>query len=293
MSGARGVDARWVRPLVTPEGVELSLVLGDGEQRVAAFLLDVVFMVLALVALTVVALVSAIGSREGQTAIVIWTIGFFVLRNGYFAAFELTPRGATPGKRLLGLRVAARDGGRLTGDAILARNLVREVELFLPLTVLAMESTNAGAVLVLLGLGWTGILLLFPLLNRDRLRVGDLLAGTWVVQVPRPRLLADLVAAPIAKVGTGVGTQAGAGLAFSAVQLRAYGIKELHVLEDVLRSGNAGTMTVVADRIRAKIGWVRGSESNGDFLGAYYAGLRGELERGLLFGKRRADKFDA
>ena len=285
MSGTRAVDARWVRPLVTPEGVELSLVLADGGQRVAAFLLDVVFIVLALLALLVVVGVSAIGLREGDTALVIGTAGFFLVRNGYFAAFELTPRGATPGKRLLGLRVAARDGGRLTGDAILARNLVREVELFLPLTILAVQNTNAGAVLVVLGLGWTGILLLFPLFNRDRLRVGDLLAGTWVVQVPRPRLLADLVAAPV--------LQAGGALAFTAVQLRAYGIKELHVLEDVLRAGNVGTMAVVADRIRAKIGWVRGAESNGDFLGAYYAGLRGELERGLLFGRRRLDKFDA
>lgn len=282
MSGTRAVEARWVRPLVTPEGVELSLVLGDGGQRLAAFLLDVVFIALGLAA---VALVGALGLRWGGTAVVIWTVGFFVVRNGYFAAFELTPRGATPGKRLLGLRVAARDGGRLTGDAILARNLMRELELFLPLTVLAVQNTEAGGWLVALGLGWTGLFLLFPLFNRDRLRVGDLLAGTWVVQVPRPRLLADLVAAPV--------PGAGPGLAFSAVQLRAYGIKELHVLEDVLRSGNAETMAAVADRIRAKIGWVRGVESNRDFLGAYYAGLRGELERGLLFGRRRADKFDA
>ena len=47
-------EARWVRPLVTPEGVELSLVLGDGGQRLAAFLLDLVFIALALVALMVV-----------------------------------------------------------------------------------------------------------------------------------------------------------------------------------------------------------------------------------------------
>ena len=166
---------------------------------------------------------------------------------------------------------------------------MRELELFLPLTVLAVQNTEAGGLLVALGLGWTGIFLLFPLFNRDRLRVGDLLAGTWVVQVPRPRLLADLVAAPV----PGAGAVGGLGLAFSAVQLRAYGIKELHVLEDVLRSGNAETIAAVADRIRAKVGWARGGESNRDFLRAYYAGLRGELERGLLFGRRRADKFDA
>ncbi len=28
------------------------------------------------------------------------------------------------------------------------------------------------------------------------------------------------------------------------------------------------------------------------FLTAYYTGLRGELERGLPFGRRRRDKFD-
>ena len=281
MSGMQGPRGR-VRPLVTPEGVELSLVLGEGGQRLAAFLLDVAFIVLALVALTLLAFAGGMGSHSGQTALVIWVVGFFLLRNFYFAFFELTPRAATPGKRLLGLRVAARDGGRLTGDAILARNLVRELELFLPLTVLAVKS-NAGPALVLLGLGWTGILLFFPLFNRDRLRVGDLLAGTWVVQIPRPRLLADLVATETS----------GPALQFTAAQRRAYGIKELHVLEDVLRHRNPETMAVVADRIRAKIGWTRRFEPNADFLAAYYAALRGELERGLLFGKRRRDKFDA
>ena len=30
-----------------------------------------------------------------------------------------------------------------------------------------------------------------------------------------------------------------------------------------------------------------------EWLAAFYAALRGELKRGLLFGKRRRDKFDA
>ena len=49
--------------------------------------------------------------------LVLWLIGFFILRNGWFSLFEMGSRGATPGKRMLGLRVVARDGARLTGAA--------------------------------------------------------------------------------------------------------------------------------------------------------------------------------
>ena len=42
--------------------------------------------------------------------------------------FEMGPRGATPGKRLLKMRVASRDGGRLTPEAVVARNLSSQRE---------------------------------------------------------------------------------------------------------------------------------------------------------------------
>jgi hypothetical protein len=53
-------------------------------------------------------------------------------------------------------------------------------------------------------------------------------------------------------------------------------------------------MQAVAERIRAKIGW-RGSPNEGDFefLNAYYRALRQKLERRMLFGVRKKDKFDA
>ena len=88
-------------------------------------------------------------------------------------------RGATPGKRLMGLRVVARDGARLTGGAVIARNAMREIEVFLPLSFLAAQSAEgtADAFLILFALLWSGIFLFFPLFNRDRLRVGDLVAG--------------------------------------------------------------------------------------------------------------------
>ncbi len=278
MSDTAGRDGRMVREMITPEGVGLHLVLAQAGERMTAFLLDLVFICLFLLVLTLVAaLLAGAGTDLGE---VIWLLGFFLLRNFYFALFELRPRAATPGKRLLGIRVAARNGGRLSADAILARNLIRELELFLPLGLLFVNGTDADGWLILLGIGWAWIFLFFPLFNRDRLRVGDLLAGTWVVRTPRRRLLADLAAAPTV------------ALRFTPAQLAVYGIKELHVLEDVLRTRDGPTMAAVATRIRVKLGWQQGGEIDADFLQAYYAGLRGRLERGLLFGRRQRDKFD-
>ncbi len=290
-----------VREFVTPEGVDLRLRIGGAGERAAAFLLDATFIVITLVVLTLLASAAA-GALEGLGAVgvknhlsslmlIVWLLGFFVLRNGYFVLFEFTPRAATPGKRILGLRVAARDGGRLTAEAVFARNAMREIEVFLPLSFLLASGIGAvdpiGGWLVLLGLLWTGGFALFPLFNRDRLRVGDFVAGTWVVKSPREKLSIDLLDAQQAAA-------AGGRFAFTVEQAGAYGIKELHVLEDVLRRKDAKTMAAVADRIRHKIGWRRADgETDEAFLAAYYGALRGRLETRLLFGHRRRDKFDA
>ena len=276
------IRAGRMRELVTPEGIGLSLRLGEASERVGAFLIDLSIIGGVLLGLTVGSLAVGVGAG-GRAAVIIWLLGFFLLRNFYFALFELRPRAATPGKRAVGIRVASRSGGRLTADAVLARNLSRELEIFLPLSLLSVQGTRADGWLILLGIGWAWIFLFFPLFNRDRLRVGDLLAGTWVVRVPRHTLLADLVQPTMA------GREA---LVFTPAQLAVYGVKELHVLEDVLRSRNSATMEAVSARIAGKIGWVRGAESNSEFLRAFYTALRERLERGLLFGKRQKDKYD-
>lgn len=216
---------------------------------------------------------------------VVWLLGFFLLRNFYFIGFELGPRAATPGKRAVGLRVAARNGGRLTADAVFARNAMREIEVYLPLSFLAASgATGLDTWFVLLGLLWSGVFALFPLLNRDRLRIGDMVAGTWVVLTPKRRLVRDLVEARPPRSER---------FAFTPVQLDAYGVKELQVLESVLRQNAGASVAAVAERIRGKIGWARPpSESDWDFLDAYYAGLRRRLEQQMLLGKRRRDKFD-
>ena len=274
------------RTLVTPEGVDLGLRLGEAGERAAAFLIDAAIIVAALIGLTVLAIATVVSARGhgGEIVAVIWLLGAFFGRNLYFIGFELGPRAATPGKRMLGLRVAARRGGRLTADAIFARNAMRELEVYLPLSFLASRAGDVDGWLVTLGVIWSGVFVLFPLFNRDRLRVGDLVAGTWVVKAPRTRLLPDLAAREAAVP---------AGFAFSQTQLDAYGVKELQVLEDVLRRNNLATVAAVAERIRRKIGWDKApDEADWAFLDAYYAALRRRLEARLLLGRRRKDKFD-
>ena len=277
------------RSLITPEGIDLRLTLASGGERAGAFLLDAVIILATLVGLTILVAwaFSATGKDSGETLLMLWLVGAFILRNGYFLLFELTPRAATPGKRALGLRVVARDGGRLTSEAVFTRNAMREIEIFLPLVFLAASSAageQVDAVMGLLALTWSGIFLLFPLFNRDRLRVGDFVAGTWVVKAPRRRLAADLAGEAAARYHQ---------FDFTPDQVAAYGVKELQVLEDVLRQRDKRTLKDVAMRIRRKIGWLpEPYENDADFLSAYYAALRARLEHRLLFGHRRKDKFD-
>jgi uncharacterized RDD family membrane protein YckC len=294
-------DNRFERELITPEGVDLRLRLAEASERAAAFLLDAAIMAGILIALTVVAVgavagvATAAGGAAGkgatiQVVMVIWLLGFFLLRNAYFILFELTPKAATPGKQALGLRVAARNGGRLTADAIFARNAMRELEVFLPLTFLVSRASQVDAWLNLLGIVWCSIFVFFPLFNRDRLRVGDLVAGTWVVKTPQRKLMADVAETAFASKAA---FAAQGDFDFTQAQVDAYGAKELQVLEEVLRRTEARTVAAVAERIRGKIGWTRGPiESDYAFLDAYYLALRARLESRLLFGRRRRDKYD-
>lgn len=270
------------RGFVTPEGVDLQLELGSAGARAAAFLIDIVLMLVVLIVATIALFAFSLATRADLAAI-LWLIGAFCLRNGWFVLFEMSGRGATPGKRLMGLRVIARDGARLTGGAVLARNAMREIEVFLPLSFLAQQTATgtADAFLTIFALSWTGIFLLFPLFNRERLRIGDMVAGTWVVQTVKRNLAADLtVSADRPR------------RAFSDAALALYGVYELHALEDVIRNGDALSRNTVAATIRRKAGLADDGDDDG-FLADYYAALCVRLEGGLLIGRRQLDKSGA
>jgi hypothetical protein len=181
---------------------------------------------------------------------------------------------------MMGLRVVARDGARLTGGAVIARNAMREIEVFLPLSFLAAQAAEgaADAFLTIFALGWSGIFLLFPLFNRDRLRVGDLVAGTWVVQAIGMRLARD-VASPVERHRR----------QFSDAALLLYGEFELQTLEEVLRNGKDDAIGTVAAMIRDKVG-IANDGHDREFLEDYYVALCVRLEGGALLGRRRADK---
>ena len=276
------------RTLVTPEGAEIRLRLASVAERAGALFIDLAIQWAVMVAIWIAFAYVAAGIGFGQmhVAFAFLLVFHFVLRNFYFIFFEIGRKAATPGKRALGLRVASRDGGRLTADAVLARNFMREVEIGLPLQFLFMGGDQVGAWIALLGLAWSGVFMLFPLFNKDKMRVGDLLAGTWVIKAPKAQLMQDIVSAVTSP-------ELGARFAFTPQQVDAYGIHELHVLEDVLRQSAPVVKQQVAARIRAKVGWDPGTgETDLAFLEAYYAALRKRLEQRMLLGERKSDKYD-
>ncbi len=140
------------------------LTVSSWSRRTAALLLD--FFIVEFLWLGVSALFSL---GEGQAAeqltdlppmVALHVVVFFA----YFL-FGESVRGQTIGKRLLGIAVILKDGRRPSGRAVFLRNLLRP---WLPL----MPAAYA-----------VGSLVLF--LTSARQRLGDLLAGTIVVEVPR------------------------------------------------------------------------------------------------------------
>jgi uncharacterized RDD family membrane protein YckC len=288
------------RVLITPEGIVLPITLASRGARAGALIMDLAFLTIAQIAITVTLAFLifggldeffAAGGREGalgalEFLFVVYIIIMFLLRNAYFLFFELGPRGATPGKRLAGIRVASRandaGGGRLSVEMVIARNLLRDIELFLPLAFVASAGDEGMGPAITAAAAWFLIFALFPFWNRDRLRAGDIVAGSWVVEVPRRKLEAVMSA-------SGAGPVA---FRFSDEELDVYGEYELQTLERVLREDRAEALQAVQQKIAQKIGRelaVGGGERA--FLEAYYAQLRARLESRMRMGTRKADKF--
>jgi uncharacterized RDD family membrane protein YckC len=287
-SGARVHEVR------TPEGLVLPFRVGSAGDRLGAFLVDLALMAAILAGVLLVfvfALMAGGGAWSGAIAL----LATFAVFNGYFLWFELRPGAATPGKRWAGLRVMDAEGGVLSPDAVLARNLMRNLELTVPLGLLLAPDALGAAVPWwgrLLSLVWVFAVAGLPLFHRLRLRPGDMVGGTIVVGAPRRVLLEDLAAARRARRAEAAAPRH----AFTEAHRAVYGIYELQVLEDVLRQDapdGRRTEHAVAERIAAKIGWGAPVDraSARTFLLEYYAALRARLERRALFGKRKRDKF--
>lgn len=289
-----GEYGRTASEILTPEGVVLPFINASFGERVGAVVIDMIIMFMAPVLLFIAVLTLGLyhlfdGKQNrvaGEILIILVMFLLFFIRSGYFMAFEMGRRAATPGKRLMRLRVIAHDGGRLTPAAVFTRNAMREVELYMPLSLLFSHGASSGW-LGLLAFLWALALLLLPLFNRQHARLGDFLAGTRVVHMPKAQLSYDLA---------DLDGDRNLGLVFTQEQL-AYGEMELGVLEQVLRDRKASVMRAVADKIKARINW-QAPRNPADvppdeaFLRAYYGALRAYLESRMLLGRRRKDKSE-
>ena len=280
------------RALLTPEGVTLRLRVAPLALRAAALMVDLGVIVIGALTLTALTFLVLTG-LDAVEVVEPWAagllgLGVFALRTFYFVAFEAAWSGRTPGKRLLGLRVIDQRGGALTMESLFARNLTRELELFLPLILLAGAESlwpaapwAARLMAALWGLG----LLALPLFNHDRLRAGDLLGGTMVVLQPKLVALSPREASPSA--------MRQAIFSFSEEQLDMYGVYELQVLEQLLSAWpDEATCLAVAEKIADKIAcqderWRRMPDP---FLHDFYEALRARRERRMLFGDRQQSK---
>jgi uncharacterized RDD family membrane protein YckC len=117
-----------------------------------------------MVRLAIVYMAATAAAVFGGIGIAFWLILLFALEWLYPVVFELTPSGATPGKRAFGLRVVMDNGLPVTAAASVARNLLRAAD-FLPF-------------------GY-GFAIVSMLLRRDCKRLGDIAAATIVMHQPR------------------------------------------------------------------------------------------------------------
>jgi len=281
-------NLRAQRQIVTPEGVPLTVELAERGERATAFLIDLVIWFLASAAVFLTLLLTPFRGMSGLILLSIMLFIAFIARNLYFIHFELAWHGTTPGKRIIGIRVIDRHGGPLLPSAVIARNLTREIEIFIPFSVLlsALAASASGRLEYLFLAAWLICFVALIFFNRDRMRAGDMIAGTIVIALPRQRLLRDLV-------------ETTARFTFSDRQLQAYGALELQVLEELLRRPDASTaphlFRDVCDRICRKIDWKEpvSEQETVVFLRDFYTAQRAYLEREQLFGRRLADKHQA
>jgi uncharacterized RDD family membrane protein YckC len=150
--------------LVSGEGVALQLPRAGIGSRLVAALLDLVLQAVgAIVLITVTARVAGGADSAAIGAVVI--VEFVLVLAGYPILLEWLTRGRTIGKLVFGLRVVREDGGPISFRQALVRGLsslvLEKPGVFFPV------STAAG--------------LLTALFNERSKRLGDLMAGTFVV----------------------------------------------------------------------------------------------------------------
>jgi uncharacterized RDD family membrane protein YckC len=152
----------------TPEGILLELRPAGLVSRFYAFVLD------WLIRIVVIYVASLAAAMAGGMGLGFLFVLFFALEWFYPIAFELSRFGATPGKRVMRLKVVMDNGLPVTPAASVTRNLLRFAD-FLPLVY--------------------GFAIVSMLTRADFKRLGDVAAATLVVHEPpaAPKVALDKV----------------------------------------------------------------------------------------------------
>ncbi|MDR2422852.1 MAG: RDD family protein [Deltaproteobacteria bacterium] len=272
-----------MRRVTCPEGLDLTVTLATLNHRFSAFVLDSLIGFIAVATLIALFVKVSGGPSVRSVNVVVAFIWYFYL-NFYFLYFELAWRGRTPGKRLVGIRVINRRGGELAPGMVVARNLTRQAEIFLPIALLVGDNHSAGPILQIGIFVFVAVMILMPVLSSDNLRLGDLLGGTLTIVAPKAVLLKDMAE----KAAQG----SEAKFAFTQAQLGLYGDLELKTLEKALRLAGpkaSPALTNIAAAIAKKIKYdhpISPAETV-QFLEDFYAAERRVLEMGKLFGRHK------
>jgi uncharacterized RDD family membrane protein YckC len=156
----------------TPENVAFGYQVAGLGSRFIATLVDTTIIILLQVVVVVVAslIIAVVSSNAYSDELSGWVIAILGLIAslfswGYYVFFEMLWNGQSPGKRWVGLRVIRADGTPITLSEALIRNLARLVD-FLPAAY------------------GVGIVTMF--IDKQSRRLGDLAAGTLVVQDRAP-----------------------------------------------------------------------------------------------------------
>lgn len=218
----------------TPEGIQLELRPAGLCPRFYAFLIDWGARLMILYGTAIVT------AFIGGVGFAFWMILAFVLEWFYPVIFELSASGATPGKRMLSLKVVMDDGLPITPAASLTRNLLRVAD-FLPLLY--------------------GFAIVSMLTRPDCKRLGDLASGTLVVHQPRPSPVIELstvkATPPLIKLSQ-ADQAAVIALAARAPRLTVERLDELAALAGAV-SGDAGRSGAdVTRRVLGVAQWLLG-----------------------------------
>ena len=152
--------------VVTGEAVVLDVPVARFPSRMVAALLDMVVQ-LSVLAVVLIATFRVITPDDSAVAAGISVTAYALVVIGYTTAFETLSRGLTLGKMALGLRVVSDDGGPERFRQALVRSLTGMIEIW----------SIVGA----------PIGLVTSIVSAKGKRLGDMFAGTYVIQERSPR----------------------------------------------------------------------------------------------------------